>query len=183
MNTDGKYSDPLLMAELLSDATAVSAFERIFHKYYPMIFGFIRGMLKDDGVAEDIAQDIFTKLWINRFRLAEDTSIKAYLSVLARNEALNVLKSKRVKSIVLQPDVQEPKTTELSTDDWYNYLETSDRLRDDIEAMPPQRRTIFKMSRYENLSNIEIAIRLNLSVRTVEKHIQLALKDLRRSLS
>ncbi len=183
MKSNGKYSDALLMAELLSDSTAVSAFERIFHKYYPMIFRFIQGLLKDEGVAEDIAQEIFTKLWINRFRLAEDTSLKVYLSVLARNEALNVLKSKRVKSIVLQPDVQEPKAAELAVDDWYNYVETSDRLMNDIEAMPPQRRMIFKMSRYENLSNMEIAIRLNLSVRTVEKHIQLALKDLRRSLS
>jgi RNA polymerase sigma-70 factor (ECF subfamily) len=79
--------------------------------------------------------------------------------------------------------VQEPKMLEPAVEDWYNYVETNARLRSDIESMPPQRRTIFKMSRYENLSNMEIAIRLNLSVRTVEKHIELALKDLRRSMS
>lgn len=183
MGKDGKYTDTELIAALLSGGDDVLAFERIFHRYYPMVSGFIRGMLKDDVMAEDVSQNIFMKLWINRFRLEKDTCLRSYLCVLARNEALNILRSKSAKSIVLQPDVQEPKIFEPAVEDWYNYVETNARLRSDIEAMPPQRRAIFKMSRYENLSNLEIAIRLNLSVRTVEKHIELALKDLRRSMS
>lgn len=183
MGKDGKYTDTELIAAMLSGGDDVLAFERIFHRYYPMVSGFIRGMLKDEGMAEDVSQNIFMKLWINRFRLEKDTCLRSYLCVLARNEALNILRSKSAKSIVLQPDVQEPKNFEPAVEDWYNYVETNARLRSDIESMPPQRRTIFKMSRYENLSNLEIAIRLNLSVRTVEKHIELALKDLRRSMS
>lgn len=64
-----------------------------------------------------------------------------------------------------------------------SYAETNVRLRNNIEALPPQRRTVFMMSRYEHMSNTEIAVKLNISVRTVEKHIELALKDLRRSMS
>lgn len=183
MENDTKYSDARLIADLLSDGADVRAFECIFHRYYPMVYGFIRGMLKDEGMAEDVAQNIFMKLWVNRFNMSPNTSLRSYLCVLARNEALNILRSKRNTSIVLQPDVQEPKVFEPAVEDWYNYVETNARLRSDIEAMPPQRRTIFKMSRYDNLSNMEIAVRLNLSVRTVEKHIELALKDLRRSMS
>jgi RNA polymerase sigma-70 factor (ECF subfamily) len=63
------------------------------------------------------------------------------------------------------------------------FAETNTRLRNNIEALPPQRRTIFKMSRFDHMSNTEIAVKLNLSVRTVEKHIELALKDLRGSMS
>jgi RNA polymerase sigma-70 factor (ECF subfamily) len=72
---------------------------------------------------------------------------------------------------------------DLSTEEWFNYAETNARLQKDIESMPAQRRTVFKMSRYEHMSNLEIAIKLNLSVRTVEKHIELALKDLRKSVN
>ena len=183
MVKDEKYTDAELIAELLSGKDDVLAYERIFHRYYPMVSGFIRGMLKDDAMAEDVAQNIFMKLWINRFRLKKETCLRSWLYVLAKNEALNILRSKRANSIVLQPDVQETKISESTVEDWYNYVETNARLRNDIEAMPPQRRMIFNMSRYENLSNLEIAIRLNLSVRTVEKHIELALKDLRRSKS
>ena len=183
MGKDEKYTDAELIAALISGRDGVLAYERIFHRYYPMVSGFIRGILKDDVMAEDVAQNIFMKLWINRFRLKENTCLRSWLYVLAKNEALNILRSKRANSIVLQPDVQETKISESTVEDWYNYVETNTRLRNDIEAMPPQRRMIFNMSRYENLSNLEIAIRLNLSVRTVEKHIELALKDLRRSMS
>jgi RNA polymerase sigma-70 factor (ECF subfamily) len=52
-----------------------------------------------------------------------------------------------------------------------------------IEQMPPQRKEIIKMSRYKGLSNAEISETLNLSVRTVERHIYLALKELKKALS
>jgi RNA polymerase sigma-70 factor (ECF subfamily) len=68
-------------------------------------------------------------------------------------------------------------------EEWMNFTETSKIIRSNVDAMPPQRRAVFMMSRYEHMSNMEIAVRLNLSVRTVEKHIELALKDLRQSMS
>lgn len=60
-----------------------------------------------------------------------------------------------------------------------NAAELLDKISFNISKLPPQRQLIFQMSRYEHLSNQEIAQRLDLSVRTVEKHIQLAIKDLK----
>ena len=179
MEEKDKQPDEILVEKILQGRAEVDAFESIFHRYYPMVLNFIKGMLKDEGAAEDISQNIFMKLWINRFKLNRNQSLKNYLCVMARNEALNVLRSKRVSSTVLQPNVPELLNRENTVDDWYNFMETNAIIRRSVEAMPPQRRTIFKMSRYENMSNMEIAVRLNLSVRTVEKHIELALKDLR----
>lgn len=179
MEEKDKQPDEILVEKILQGGAEVDAFESIFHRYYPMVLNFIKGMLKDDGAAEDISQNIFMKLWINRFKLDRNQSLKNYLCVMARNEALNVLRSKRVSSTVLQSNVPELLNRENTVDDWYNFMETNAIIRRSVEAMPPQRRTIFKMSRYENMSNMEIAVRLNLSVRTVEKHIELALKDLR----
>jgi RNA polymerase sigma-70 factor (ECF subfamily) len=181
MDENGIIEDKALVAKLQQGEAEVDAFESIFHRYYPMVLNFIKGLLKDEGAAEDVSQNIFMKLWINRFKLDRNQSIRNYLCVMARNEALNVLRSKRVTSTVLQSSMPEPANREDSVNDWYNFMETNAIIRKSIDTMPPQRRTIFKMSRYENLSNMEIAIRLNLSVRTVEKHIELALKDLRKS--
>lgn len=178
-----KYSDEMLISDLLSGKSDIQAYERIFHKYYPMILNFVKGMLKDDGKAEDVAQNIFMKLWLNRHSLTPNQSLKNYLCVMARNESLNVLKSKHFKSIVVSPVLPEIPNKGQSAEDMLNYFETNARLLSDIESMPQQRRTIFKMSRYEHLSNMEIAVRLNLSVRTVEKHIELALRDLRKSVN
>ena len=70
----------------------------------------------------------------------------------------------------------------VSAEEQYNYTELNALLMQGISKMPPQRQLIFRMSRYEHLSNREIAERLGLSVRTVDKHIELALKDLHSTL-
>ena len=62
-------------------------------------------------------------------------------------------------------------------------MELEQRIRELVQKMPQRRREIFNMSRTEKLSNLEIARRLGLSVRTVEKHIELALSDLRKGLT
>lgn len=183
MSHIGKYSDHFLVVNLRRSGADVDAFECIFHKYYPMLLNFLKGMVKDNALAEDIAQNIFVKLWIKRFELDENQSLKNYLYVLARNEAINVLRSRKSVTIGLQSQAQETQCQECPTEEWCNFMDTNAQLLKDIDAMPPQRRTIFKMSRYEHLSNMEIAIRMNLSVRTVEKHIELALKDLRKTIS
>lgn len=183
MGHGDKYSDRNLIEDLLQPGADVRAFERVFHRYYPMVLNFIKGMLKDFVMAEDVAQNIFMKLWLNRLTLHKDQSLKNYLCVMARNEVINILTSKSSKSLTLQPSIQDSSLMDRSVEDWLSYNETNARIQNDIEALPPQRREVFKMSRYEHMSNMEIAVKLNLSIRTVEKHIELALKDLRRSMS
>lgn len=182
MGQGNKYSDDRLLMDLRCEGVDKDAFERLFHRYYPMVLNFVKGLVKNSAVAEDIAQNTFVKLWLNRFSLQPGQSVKNYLCVLSRNESINFLRSGKARNIPmnLQNDscVQNP-----TIEEWMNFMETSGTIRANIDALPPQRRTIFMMSRYEHMSNMEIAVRLNLSVRTVEKHIELALKDLRHSMS
>lgn len=181
MAKGGKYSDENLIAGLADSDGDILAYERIFHKYWPMVLNFIRGMLKDGTAAEDIAQNIFMKLWLNRMTLDSRLSLKNYLCVLAKNEVLNVLRSKAHTSLSFQPTVPEAPTGE--TEDWVSFAETNANIAKNVDNLPPRRRMIFRLSRYGHLSNEEIALKLNLSVRTVEKHIELALKDLRKSMN
>lgn len=182
MGQDKKYPDERLIAELCKEGVDKEAFERLFHRYYPMVLNFTKALVKDSVVAEDIAQNSFMKLWLNRLSLRQDLSVKNYLCILSRNEAINYLRSARSKNVVLDPQF-ESHLQNANIDDWMSFAETNVRLRNNIDALPPQRRTVFMMSRYEHMSNTEIAVKLNISVRTVEKHIELALKDLRRSMS
>lgn len=183
MGQDNKYPDSRLIADLCREGADKAAFERLFHRYYPMVLNFTKALVKNPVVAEDIAQNSFMKLWLNRFSLQPDLSVKNYLCVISRNESINYLRSGQARNVTLgaqqEPRLQDDPTAE----DWLNYAETNTILKTNIEALPPQRRAVFMMSRYEHMSNVEIAVKLNLSVRTVEKHIELALKDLRRSMS
>lgn len=161
----------------------VDSYEKLFIKYYPLLIHFIVGMLKNPTASEDVAQNIFMKVWQNRRNLDREKSIKNYLFVLAKNEILNIFKSKYMSHVDLCPKVDEACSKERSVDETYNYLETRLKLSKEIEKMPVKRRRIFIMSRYEHMSNAEIAERMDISVRTVEKHIQLAMKELHKSFS
>lgn len=182
MGQDKKYPDEKLIADLCREGVDKDAFERLFHRYYPMVLNFTRSLVKNPVVAEDIAQNSFMKLWLNRFSLQPGQSVKNYLCVLSRNDAINYLRSARCKNVGLDSQF-ESHLQNANVEDWLSYAETNIRLKNNIEALPPQRRAVFMMSRYDHMTNLEIAVKLNLSVRTVEKHIELALKDLRRSMS
>lgn len=102
--------------------------------------------------------------------------------MLSRNDAINYLRSANSRNVCLDQQLDSP-LQNTSIEDWMTFAETNIRLKNIIETLPPQRRTIFKMSRIDHMTNTEIAVKLNLSVRTVEKHLELALKDLRSSMS
>ena len=92
MGQDKKYPDERLIAELCKEGVDKEAFERLFHRYYPMVLNFTRALVKDSVVAEDIAQNSFMKLWLNRLSLRQDLSVKNYLCILSRNEAISTFK-------------------------------------------------------------------------------------------
>ena len=159
---------------------SVPAYEMLFRKHYSRVKSFICMIVKDKDLAEDIAQDVFMKIWIGRAGLSADKSLRNLLFVMARNGAVNALKSMRNRTGTAT--MEEAETVGGGENDKVLFNETEMLINSGIARMPAQRRQIFVMSRYRNMSNKEIADCLNLSVRTVEKHIQLALKDLRESL-
>ena len=99
-------------------------------------------------------------------------------------EIFNIFKAKRTTMLSLLPQLNDRDIEDrgYSIEEQYNYAELNELLIQNISKMPPQRQLIFRMSRCEHLSNREIAERLGLSVRSVDKHIELALKDLHNSI-
>ena len=116
------------------------------------------------------------RIWINRSRIDESKSIKSFLYTIAKNEAINQLNRKKTR---LQENLAEETSVADSSSDEVEMVDVRNLIGRKVENMPPQRRKIFLMSRIDKMSNKEIAAALDLSVRTVEKHIELALKDLR----
>lgn len=119
------------------------------------------------------------KLWINRLNIDENVSIVAYLFVLARNEILNYIRYNKLHPLATGTET----VTEGSVNNEFDFNDLYAMVADIVEnKLPPQRRDIFKMNRMEHLSSAEIASRLGISPRTVEKQIELALKAIRSAL-
>ena len=159
-----------------------AAFREIFRLYYPSIHTFITGFTKDATLAEDIAQDVFMKVWIYRSSLDEEMPIRSYLFLLARRQICSWFRRK----LTLQKHIVELSEQELeSIIEDSNLTEATElqAIAEEIIAnMPDKRRTVFVLSHGKGLSSDDIAEIMNISPRTVHKHLELATKTLRNKL-
>ncbi len=160
-------------------------FEEIFIQYFPKVRSFAAILLKSEQEAEDVAQDIFVRLW-EEPDLWEGNLAKNYLYTMVKNNVFNRIKRKNIESnyINVQLNARVPEELQEFEDplnDMYRE-ELQLLLKLALEQMPDKRRAVFEMSRYHHLTNNDIAEKMNLSVRTVEQHIYLALKELKKLL-
>jgi len=156
------------------------AFKAIFIKYYNKTKAFIDGYIKSDTDAEDMAEDLFVNLWVNRRSIDISKSFNAYLHTIARNAAINFLKHKQIqdKYVNEMPEWE----SHYSSEEDYIAKELGLLVDDVVDKMPEQRKQIYILSRNEGLSNGEIAERLNTTKRNVESQLSLALKELRKAI-
>lgn len=154
------------------------AFEQVFRRYYGQIRVFIYGLIKSDADAEELTEELFVNLWINRTEIDAEKSFNAYLHTIAHNMVINYLKRKFVHNDYLDknPEVRSYPSSE----EELIARETSLLLELAVEKMPEQRKQIFRLSKKEGLKNEDIAARLHTTKRNVESQLSIALKELRK---
>lgn len=155
------------------------AFRVIFDKYYPKVLAFLQSFLQSYDDAEDVAQSVFVRLWFVRHTLVDVTRISAYLFRMTTNMAINWSKSRKTHLDLAYGDLPYQPLTEENLDADLRFA----RIVYAVNHMPDRRRKVFMMSRVEGLSNSEIAERMNISRKTVENHMNLALKELRKIMA
>ena len=147
-----------------------------------MWFDIFRLLLCDTD-AEDVAQDVFIKIY-NRPEIWKNKEFNSkYLFTMTKNHVFNLIKRRNFERNYHENlyEKHDP-LSEFGLEDNLHAKELKLMALHAIEQMPNQRRRIFKMSRFEGLSNADIAMELELSVRTVERHIYLALSELKKVL-
>lgn len=162
----------------------IKRFEGIFIAHYPAVKGFIAALLKSEAYAEDLAQDIFARLWTRHDIWAErDGGHSGYIYAMARNAALDFIRKRRKTSPHggdFRPEALDGLFSESTPLDPLYAEEIQLLMELAIERLPKRRKRIFRMSRLDGMSNKEIAEALGLSTRTVEHQIYLSLRELRR---
>lgn len=152
------------------------AFRHLFDAYFDRVMQFLNGFLHDREAAEDLAQELFVKLWCHRDILPDVQSLNGYIYRSARNAALNALRAQgRLVSLTQAADL----SGSVLPDDLYYALEKQLLVDLTVDQLPDRPRQIYRMSRVEGLSNEEIARRLSISGKTVENHLNAALKRIR----
>jgi RNA polymerase sigma-70 factor (ECF subfamily) len=158
------------------------AFEEIFHQFADRVYQFVRYYHISEVEAQEITQEVFVKLWESRSGVDAEANFNAYIFTIARNIVFNNHKKKvhewKYVAHLRNHIRKDPNLTEQTV-----YLdELSDLLAEQINKMPEKRRLVFELSRIKGLTHKEISQQLDISVKTIEVHIRLALKELRIAL-
>lgn len=158
------------------------AFRELFERYKRELYVFAKNMTHDVDEAEDLIQEVFTSLWENAEKLELKGSISSYLYAAIRYKFLNLVAYKKVRSDyidIFQKFIEEGGYT---TDQYINEKELIALVEKEVAQLPRKMKEVFELSRNTGLSHREIAVKLNLSEKTVKSHIHHALKILRGKL-
>ena len=160
----------------------MGAFEEIYHRYWPRLHSLAYKRLRSREATEEIVQDVFTKLWQNREKLVIHVSLTAYLLKAAKYAVLDCQQRELVRQNYREAVQQTASAAHNGTEEAVLHNDLHLQLQAGIERLPTQCRSVFRLSRQEDLSMKEIATRLDISEKTVENHLGNALKKLRLSL-
>lgn len=155
------------------------AFKHIFDNHFDSLRNYIYYKCSDKEVASDIAQDVFMRIWEKR-DLFDLANIRLLLHKIANDMIISYYRKQTVQ-LNFENDVQIEEEV-LSPQDEMLYAELKKKYASALAEMPQTLRETFLMSRNEDLKYQEIADKLNISIKTVEKRISAALKLLKEKL-
>lgn len=157
-----------------------SAFTAIYQRYWKLCYQSAFHILKDDEACMDVLQDIFVWLWQNHNKL-NIGYLKTYLLTAVKFKMLNVIRQGKLKNTIHK----EMFTGELEAEPVDSDMEVKELMGIILEfadQLPAQSKQIFRLSRYEYLSNKEIALKMGISEKTVKNQLNISLKKLRSTL-
>lgn len=169
-----------------SRASDISLFQQLFDSYFQALVTYAFRFVNDWQAAEDIAQDVFMALWMKKEDVDFDQPVKPYLYRAIYNRSINYLNSalmqKRIEGVDTIDELINQEILSYNQHDALLLKEITAEINNFVETLPPQCRNVYKLSREENLKNKEIAARLDISEKAVEKHITKALTEIRNHL-
>jgi RNA polymerase sigma-70 factor (family 1) len=178
-STNTEYSDEELLDLLrLGDA---KAFELIYLKYWRKMFSIAYNWVKSEEIAKELVQDLFTSIWEKRENLIIHKTLSAYINASIRYIVFDFIDAKNVRQRYLKHYKESAQFIDNSTQEKLSYDELSLILEKGIQSLPEKAQSVFNMSKREHLSAKEIAERLNISVKTVEYHLNNAKNYLRKN--
>lgn len=175
------YTDKELL-QRISEGDS-SAFSILYHRYWEEMYVVAVKALRDKTDAADIIQDVFLALWNRRHELKIEGALSSYLHTAVRYKAIHFIEKNitRRDYLALLAEVSVswlPPNADVNL----QLEEIQKALSTVVTKMPPRMQQVYILSREKQLSHKEIAEQLSLSVETVKKHIQHALKLIKTTL-
>ncbi len=155
--------------------------KELFDKYFESLCRYLSYFTSNSMIVEEVVQDVFIRLWEERESLKIE-SIKTYLFTAAHNRMLNYIRNeKRYQTLIEQWTLHEQQKN--GSGECFDIQEFSERVQNAIDSLPEKCRRIFDMGKKEGMTYRQIAEELDISVKTVETQMGIALRKIREYLS
>ena len=155
------------------------AFAALFYGYRDKVYSAAMRLTHSTFLSEEVVQDIFLKLWINREKLPEIQDFEDYVFIMTRNHVFSAMKKMaRQQQLVDDMQLKMP----FSEDSTYNLImdqEIEEILHQAVELLPAQQKQIYLLSKEQEMKRDEIAKMLRISSETVKTHLARALRHIR----
>ena len=158
------------------------AFDALFHKYSASLYAFALSITRDSFASEEITQLVFLKVWEKREQINEHLSFKSFLFSVAYHETISWLRKEKSERMRIGEFVKIAGFETNETEQAVEFRNIEGLANQLIQEMPEKRKEIFRLSREQGFSNMEIASKLGISIKTVENQMTSALKYLREKL-
>ena len=160
----------------------LSSYEKIFKTHYGAMSRYAMSIVRDQTIGEEIAQEVLMYIWEKRAQINLTGSLKSYLFSSVKNKCINYIKLElpKLQSTTDLDQVRSYSSTGMTMDDTELMKK---KIQFAIDQLPEKCKNIFILSRYGGLTYNEIAEELEISVKTVENQVSIALKKLKESLS
>lgn len=155
------------------------ALKTIFDEHYPTVYKAVYRLITDQGISQELTQNVFIQFWEKRHKIEITGVLAAYLRRMGINQALEYLRRKKYE---IQEISEADSGLTTSAEDIYMDGELQTQINKAVDTLPDRCKTVFVLSRFEQLSHKEIGQKLDISPKTVENQISLALKSLRKLL-
>lgn len=154
------------------------AYKELFHHFYPSLYQFALSIVKTGQIAEEVVSDVFIRIWRKRAALSRIRNLKLYLFTSTKNTSLNYLRQQKRETELPDDYRVQLRSVYFNPEELLITAEMINRIQRAIHQLPPRCQLIFKLAKEDGLKHKEVAGLLNLSIKTVENQLALALRKI-----
>lgn len=179
-----KENNERYLLKLLKNGS-YEAYTELYNKWLPFLFRFVFSFVKSRFVTEEIVQNTFVKVWVNRNKIKEDKSFKAYLFTISYHMILREFRNQLSQTpmedyVVFANDITHSESLDIYKMDFDFFLSELEKAKSFLSL---RQREIFEMNKEENLSIKEIAEKLEINEQTVRNQLSISLKIIKSKLA
>lgn len=176
--TNTKFQNDIAIIEAWQAGDS-DAFEVLYQKYWLKLYVFARRTTPNAEDAQDLIQDVFAQLWMQKEQIDAAVFSESYLFAIVRNKLLDKIRKQYVREEYVQKIVQSSSESDFSTQQTILTNDLNNHIHRAVDVLPEKCREVFQLSRFEQLSVDQIAQKLQISPQTVKNQLSKALQVVR----